>query len=553
MDKLSAQPFDEKDVIMDVGYVLSKKHGMGTLYVTQSRVAWRSEVESGVQLCIEYEKMRSQRISPAGKTKVQLQICLQNDSNVTFQFCNPLGTERQTEERDSVRDLLQAMISKFKRVPSAELEQKQKILQTHPELLKLYEDLVTTCIIKADEFWTMFAANAMVSEAKEEQKLGVSGGFLGDVVRSNACNEVKFSLTSEIIDSIFLTYPAVKRKHAQLVPREMDETEFWTHFFQSQYFHRDRNQVPGAKEFFSDCLEIDNEDFRSQLERYYDDDPNSAIASTSKSIFQEMVDEANDDDGLNKSSNSSLVNRLNYHSNQVIRAHGLNSGSSSNGILGVSVPKADMENHRSPVSKKGKKPGSKRAECEELMSNDGQYDKVVELNIADPSHFQTYAAGGSSEFTEADMVRWRKLVAHSADQWCMDIAYSGLDENAAFNTILQIFSSQGKGDLLEAVKSRAAGQLIGDIQSAHFVLMELLRQFWRCFPPLTPEAEQKVASTIETLQKYEECRLKPLSSFCATNESTSGEIGIEDLWSCLKMAYSKYENWQLKKRGQNHR
>ncbi|KHJ49356.1 hypothetical protein D918_00481 [Trichuris suis] len=550
MEKLPFQRIDEKDVIMYVGYVLSKKHGMGTLYVTQTKIAWQSEVESGLQVCVEYDKMRSQRISPAGKAKVQLQICLQNDSNVTFQFCNPLGTERQTEERDSVKDLLQTMISKFKRVPSAELEQKQRILQTHPELLKLYEDLVTTGIIKADDFWPMFAADVMNNETKEQQKLGVSGGFLGDVVRSDVCNEVKFSLTSEIIDSIFLTYPAVKRKHAQLVPHEMDETEFWTHFFQSQYFHRDRNQVPGAKEFFSDCLEIDNEDFRSQLERYYEDDPENAVASTSKSIFQEMAEEANDEDGLNKASTSSLVNRLNYHSNQVIKAHGLTAVGSS----GDAVPKADMENHYSPNSKRKRLSLAKRLECEELLKSDDRQDgAVVELNIADPSHFQSYAAEGSSDFTEADMVRWRNLVAHSADQWCMDTAHSGFDESAAFNTILKIFSAQDKDDSLEAVKSRATDQLISDIQSAHFVLMQLLRRFWHSFPPLTPEAEQKVASAVETLQKYEECRLKPLSNFCATNESTSGEIGIEDLYSCLKMAYSKYENWQLKKRGQNHR
>ncbi|CDW52004.1 General transcription factor IIH subunit 1 [Trichuris trichiura] len=546
MEKVSLQRIDEKDVIMYVGYVLSKKHGMGTLYVTQTKIAWQSEVESGLQVCVEYDKMRckdklmplmAQRISPAGKAKVQLQICLQNDSNVTFQFCNPLGTERQTEERDSVKDLLQTMISKFKRVPSADLEQKQKILQTHPELLKLYEDLVTTGIIKADDFWPMFAADVMNNETKEQQKLGVSGGFLGDVVRSDVCNEVKFSLTSEIIDSIFLTYPAVKKKHAQLVPREMDETEFWTHFFQSQYFHRDRNQAPGAKEFFSDCLEIDNEDFRSQLERYYEDDPENAVATTSKSIFQEMADEANDEDGLNKASTSSLVNRLNYHSNQVIKAHGLTSAGSSADT--VPVLKADMGNHYSPNSKKRKLTLAKRLECEELLKNDNRQDgAVVELNIADPSHFQSYAAEGSSDFTEADMVRWTNL---------------GFDESAAFNTILKIFSAQDKDDSLEAVKSRATDQLIGDIQSAHFVLMELLRKFWHSFPPLTPEAEQKVASAMETLQKYEECRLKPLSNFCVTNESAAGEIGIEDLYSCLKMAYSKYENWQQRKRTQNHR
>jgi transcription initiation factor TFIIH subunit 1 len=67
-----------------------------------------------------------QKISSEGKSKVQLQIVLQNDESSNFHFINPKGHPDQLTDRNSVKDLLTNLLPKFKKKINKEMEEKNK-------------------------------------------------------------------------------------------------------------------------------------------------------------------------------------------------------------------------------------------------------------------------------------------------------------------------------------------------------------------------------------------------------------------------------------------
>ena len=363
-----------EDVLQSVSHVRHKKAD-GTLYVMPERVAWMPNGKDKITLSLKYSEIKTQKISPEGKAKIQLQLVLHTGEAPTFHFVNPAGPEIQLHDRNVVKELLQQLLPKFKEKLSKDVIDKKTILQENPDLYQLYKDLVVSQIISADEFWIQVAASKLNPKGTQgimksisdlisktslkngQQAVGISPAFLSGVISpADGCNGIRYNINNDIVEAIFRTYPAVKRKHFENVPHKMTESEFWTRFFQSHYYHRDRvfagasssSGSSSKSDFFADCARHDEttmseaarlgvDDPFVDLTTFHDDDYVDPVTSASLHTENLLPPDSSEADKESKSSkskdrdkgkyetlstltnpNQALIKRFNHHSVMVL-------------------------------------------------------------------------------------------------------------------------------------------------------------------------------------------------------------------------------------------
>ncbi|XP_031341437.1 general transcription factor IIH subunit 1 isoform X2 [Photinus pyralis] len=338
-----------EEILLQVPHVRYKK-GDGTLYLMDQRIAWMMENRDTVSISHLYSDIKTQKISPEGKAKVQLQVVLHSGVSSTFHFINRGGIQEQSADRDRVKELLQTLLPKFKRKVDKELEEKNRLLSTNPTLLQLYKDLVMTEVVTSEEFWTHHAVQYTQAQKTQQQAIGVSGAFLADIKpQTDGCNGLKYNITADIIECIFKTYPAVQKKYIEHVPAKLSEAQFWTKFFQSHYFHRDRKYVE-SKDLFTECGKMDDQEMKKDIQTGVKDPLVDITTFVDKSLDECYGMEVEKTPGSSGTVSQAMIKRFNQHSIMVLKAsknkhpEPESSDSSPSNVKGVEVSSNSISN-----------------------------------------------------------------------------------------------------------------------------------------------------------------------------------------------------------------
>ncbi|XP_033823999.1 general transcription factor IIH subunit 1 [Periophthalmus magnuspinnatus] len=537
-----------EEVLLVVKKVRQKKQD-GTLYLMAERVAWGPEGKDRFTISHLYADIRCQKISPDGKAKVQLQLVLHTGESTTFHFSNE---STALKDREAAKELLQQLLPKFKKKANKELEEKNRMLQEDPVLFQLYKDLVVSQVITAEEFWANRLGginNTDSSVSNNKQEVGISGAFLADVrPQTDGCNGLIYNLTADIIESIFRTYPAVKQKYTENVPHNLTEKLFWTSFFQSQYFHRDRINT-GSQDIFSECAKQDEKGLKSMVVQGVKNPLIDLLSLEDKSLDEgyglntPTPSTSNSHKSVKDSSNSAIIKRFNHHSAMVLAAgsrKGDTHAEQASETSSTDGNSRDSDFFQPPVKKVKLQ---EAIQYEDLRRENGP--KTVALNLKKSDR---YAHGPvplqSQQYTTSqDIINSVNFIQHEMANYKPNLTQV-LSSTSASSAIAAL--SPG-GVLMHGGAQQAINQMIpsevqGELKHLYAAAGELLRHFWSCFPVNTPFLEEKVIKMKSNLEKFQLTKLRPFQEKIQRQYLSANLTGhLEEMF---QKAYGKFQIWQ---------
>lgn len=186
----------------------------------------------------------------------------------------------------------------------------------------------------------------------------------------------------------------MKRKHQENVPSKMTEAEFWTKFFQSHYFHRDRITA-GSKDIFTECGKIDDQTLKAAVQQGAGD-PLLDLKQFEDVPLEEGFCSVAGDRNISNSGNivhQNMIKRFNQHSIMVLKTCADVSGRSSSTANG---PASKMKDSKSTEN------AATNGEVEKPNSS-----KESKMNNADTNLVSSSTANGVLESPDKPAKRQR--------------------------------------------------------------------------------------------------------------------------------------------------
>jgi len=532
---------DYGDIQIELKLVNHQKQP-GTLKCSMQYVLWEQDL-IGAPLAISMATIKSHKISADGKDKVQIRLLINDGTATTFHFTdnNPPGNAKA--QRDRVKIHISKLIGRvqLKEKPDKVYEERKKILGSDPALLKLYKELVTTGMVLPEEFWSL-RSNLIVSTHKQ-QDIGVAGNFLSELrPKSDGSNSISISINEEKKQIIFRTYPAVKAKFLELCPSTISEKEFWTEFFQSHYFHRDRFATSGKeKNIFEACDKDEAADVSSQgksdflvLDAIFDEQsivlPESADQIDLALEKAKLKDKKRKQNLTQKEVNRMLIRRFNQHSSLVLKATDR-----------IKRPGAPVKAASQVPTKQMKDEVVQLRRCnEDLVAPHETAGVPLELKRRElflNSNESENEAALLAKLTEKQRKRCVDKYTEATRDYQPRINTTITDAQDDFPSVLiELMQEQRKRKARDDETRDADDEKV--LCDALGKCRELLTHFWSCFPP-KPEHAEKLHRMHANICAFDDNSLSPLERDYPTS-TTLGEI--RDMVAAARQKFAHYES-----------
>jgi len=460
-------------------------------------------------------------------------------------------------DRNRVKDLIQQLLPKYQKQANKEFGEKSRILGENRMLFQLYQDLVITHVITSEEFWSQHVPYHLATQSKViTQKTGVPNNFLTNVtVKSDGTK--KFNLSNDTIQCIFKTYPAVRQKHIEYVPHQLTESEFWQKFLESHYFHKDRITTGSTKDLFNDCAKLDDNLFKNEIKDLSKNNTDCYVGS--------IEDDGSDDNIISISEEKSsmanivhenIIKRFNQHSMMVLKTCEKSNVNSIPNGNDLKVPSNSSHINGTPDTSLKRLRIQEKNDFEDLNPETEILDinqKKLKLSRVE-SYVNCLTREHKHDNTASKLSKARevqKSIIYDVYEWSKSTSNQVIEPSAAVNTLGLLTPG---GSLMKGISDESASlaQLVPvtvekDLRQLYVSLGELLRHFWSCFPVTTPALEEKLMKTHDSLQKFQNAKIKPFEDQIIINHGQLNQL-TNHLNLMLHTAYNKFSVWHSRRK-----
>jgi hypothetical protein len=340
-----------EELLLSFPAMVKKK--VGTINITNCRLAWTFGAADEILISLPFNSIKSQSVNAATSAKIMLRVVIIGQSQKKEQFRTFTFTSNNAvSDREEVKNALAAALQKIYQknqqsavtkeksqqsdasdkakslLNSREMQIRQDILNKHKDLMKVHMELVLNGLLSEDEFWSI--RQNLLENEKFTQKKGQASSSLADIRPThNEGNDIKYTMTTEVIHSIFIHYPSVKKAYDENVPNKIDEKEFWKRYFSSKFFHRNKTQgkshIDTKDPIFDKLLDEDN--FLGPSEKEIENVPLLIDLTTTEQNQFEGYGTKPDFTMIGGSSNSNiqLIRKFNHHSEIILNSlHSIN-------------------------------------------------------------------------------------------------------------------------------------------------------------------------------------------------------------------------------------